>query len=145
MLREDGFVLDDGTTARLGENHYLMTTTTAAAGQVMRHLDFVHQAYCADWQVRFISVTESWAQFAVAGPLAKMLLNALLDERIEDFPFMTHAEVSVEGVKARLFRISFSGEEGYEIAVPTAYGEALFRDLLAKAETLAAVPTGWRR
>ena len=136
MLREDGFVLDDGTTARLGENHYLMTTTTAAAGQVMRHLDFVHQAYCPTWQVRFISVTESWAQFAVAGPLAKMLLNALLDERIEDFPFMTHAEVSVEGVKARLFRISFSGEEGYEIAVPTAYGEALFRDLLAKAETL---------
>ena len=136
MLREDGFVLDDGTTARLDENHYLMTTTTAAAGQVMRHLDFVHQAYCPTWQVRFISVTESWAQFAVAGPLAKMLLNALLDERIEDFPFMTQAEVSVEGVKARLFRISFSGEEGYEIAVPTAYGEALFRDLLAKAETL---------
>ena len=48
MLREDGFVMDDGTTARLGENHYLMTTTTAAAGLVMRHLDFVHQAYCAD-------------------------------------------------------------------------------------------------
>lgn len=136
MLREDGHVMDDGTTARLGENHYLMTTTTAAAGQVMRHLDFVHQAYCADWQVRFISVTESWAQFAVAGPLSKMLLNALLDTRIDDFPFMSCAEVSVEGVKGRLFRISFSGEEGYEIAVPTPYGEALFRDLLAKAETL---------
>ena len=71
MLREDGLVLDDGTSARLGDNHYLMTTTTAAAGLVMRHLDFVHQAFCADWQVRFISVTESWAQFAVAGPKAR--------------------------------------------------------------------------
>ena len=136
MLREDGFVMDDGTTARLAENHYLMTTTTAAAGQVMRHLDFIHQAYCPDFQVRFISVTESWAQFAVAGPLSKMLLNAVLDARLSDFPFMFCGEVSVEGVAARLFRISFSGEEGYEIAVPTPYGEALFRDLLAKAETL---------
>ena len=61
MLREDGLVMDDGTTARLGENHYLMTTTTAGAGLVMRHLDFVHQAFCADWDVRFISVTEAWA------------------------------------------------------------------------------------
>lgn len=136
MLREDGFVMDDGTTARLGENHYLMTTTTAAAGQVMRHLDFIHQAYCPDYHVRFISVTEAWAQFAVAGPLSKMLLNSILDERLADFPFMTTAQVQVEGIKARLFRISFSGEEGYEIAVPTAHGEALFRDLLAKAETL---------
>ena len=136
MLREDGFVLDDGTTARLGEDHYLMTTTTAAAGQVMRHLDFVHQAWCPDWEVRFISVTESWAQFAVAGPMARMLLNALLDEPLRDMPFMACKPVTIEGVKARLFRISFSGEEGYEIAVPTLYGEYLFRDLTAKAETL---------
>ena len=136
MLREDGFVMDDGTTARLAENHYLMTTTTAAAGQVMRHLDFIHQAYCADWQVRFISVTEAWAQFAVAGPLSWRLLNSLLDEGLSDFPFMSCAPVLIEGVKARLFRISFSGEAGYEIAVPTAYGEALFRDLLSRAETL---------
>jgi sarcosine oxidase subunit alpha len=136
MLREDGHVMDDGTTARLGPDHFLMTTTTAAAGQVMRHLDFVHQAYCPDWQVRFISVTEAWAQFAVAGPLARMVLNAVLDAPLRDFPFMACGPVTVEGVKARLFRISFSGEEGYEIAVPTPYGEALFRDLLSKAETL---------
>jgi sarcosine oxidase subunit alpha len=136
MLREDGLIMDDGTTARLGENHYLMTTTTAAAGQVMRHLDFIHQAYCASWDLRFISVTEGWAQFAVAGPLAKMVLNAVLDTRLADFPFMACGPVTVEGTPARLFRISFSGEEGYEIAVPTTYGEALFRDLLSKAETL---------
>ncbi len=142
MLREDGLVMDDGTTARLGENHYLMTTTTAAAGQVIRHLDFVHQAYCADYDLRFISVTEAWAQFAVAGPKAKALLNSLLDQPLGDFPFMSCAEVSVEGVAARLYRISFSGEEGYEIAVPTAYGENLFRDLVARAETLGGGPYG---
>lgn len=141
MLREDGLVLDDGTTARLGENHYLMTTTTAAAGLVMRHLDFVHQAFCADWDVRFISVTEGWAQFAVAGPRARALLATMLD-RAPDLPFMGVTDVRLGGVTARLFRISFSGEEGYEIAVPTRYGEALFRDLLARAETLGGGPYG---
>ncbi|WP_415234328.1 sarcosine oxidase subunit alpha family protein [Pseudorhodobacter sp.] len=133
MLRADGHVLDDGTTARLGENHYLMTTTTAAAGLVMRHLEFVAQAYCADLDVRFVSVTENWAQFAVAGPQAKALLQTLVKV---DLPFMGCAAVSLGSVAARLFRISFSGEQGYEIAVPARYGEAVFRDLLARAETL---------
>ena len=141
ILREDGHVLDDGTTARLGENHYLMTTTTAAAGLVMRHLDFVHQAYCAAWDLRFISVTESWAQFAIAGPKARALLASMLDQG-PSLPFMGMTEVTVQGVSARLFRISFSGEEGYEIAVPARYGEALFRDLLARAETIGGGPYG---
>ena len=142
MLREDGYVLDDGTTARLGENHFLMTTTTAAAGLVMRHLDFIHQTHCIDWDLRFISVTESWAQFAVAGPKSRALLNAVLDQPVADFPFMACGSVTVGGVKARLFRISFSGEEGYEIAVPTRFGESLFRDLVAKAETMGGGPYG---
>ncbi len=141
MLREDGLVLDDGTTARLGENHFLMTTTTAAAGLVMRHMDFVHQAFCADWEVRFISVTESWAQFAVAGPKARALVNSFLETPV-DLPFMGTAPVRIGGVDGRLFRISFSGEEGYELAIPTRYGEALFRDLLARAETLGGGPYG---
>jgi sarcosine oxidase subunit alpha len=141
MLREDGMVLDDGTSARLGEHHFLMTTTTAAAGLVMRHLDFVHQAFCAGWQVRFISVTESWAQFAVAGPKARELLSGYLGQPV-DLPFMGVQPVRVGGVDGRLFRISFSGEEGYEIAVPTRYGEALFRDLVARAETMGGGPYG---
>jgi heterotetrameric sarcosine oxidase alpha subunit len=141
MLREDGHVLDDGTTARLGDNHYLMTTTTAAAGLVMRHLDFVHQAFCATWDVRFVSVTESWAQFAIAGPQSRALLATLLDAPA-DLPFMGVIPISLGGIAARLFRISFSGEEGYEIAVPTRYGEALFRDLLARAETMGGGPYG---
>ena len=140
MLRDDGYVLDDGTTARLGENHYLMTTTTAAAGLVMRHLDFVHQAFCAAWDVRLISVTESWAQFAVAGPMAKHLLQTIAP--MPDLPFMGCAPVVLNGIAARLFRISFSGEVGYELAVPTRYGEAVFRDLVARADTLGGGPYG---
>jgi methylglutamate dehydrogenase subunit C len=140
MLREDGHVLDDGTTARLGDNNFLMTTTTAAAGLVMRHLDFVHQAFCADWDVRFISVTEAWAQFAVAGPMARHLLKTMAD--IPDLPFMGCADITLNGLNARLFRISFSGEVGYELAVPTRYGEAVFRDLVARADTLGGGPYG---
>jgi glycine cleavage system aminomethyltransferase T len=136
MLRADGYVLDDGTTARLSENHFLMTTTTAAAGLVMRHLEFVHQAYCADYDLRFISVTEGFAQFAVAGPRARALVNSVLDRPLGEFPFMAVGSAHIGGVPARVFRISFSGEEGYEIAVPTRYGEALFRDLTSRAELM---------
>lgn len=142
MLREDGFVFDDGTCARLGVDHYLMTTTTAAAGLVMRHLEFIHQTHCATWDLRMISVTESWAQFAVAGPKSKALVNSLLDRPMGDFPFMAVGEVTIGRVPARLFRISFSGEEGYEIAVPTRYGEALFRDLVSRAELMGGGPYG---
>lgn len=136
MLRADGYVLDDGTTARLGDTHFLMTTTTAAAGLVMRHLEFVHQAYCADYDLRMISVTEAFAQFAVAGPRARALVNSTLDRPLGDFPFMAAGAAQIGGVDARVFRISFSGEEGYEIAVPTRYGEALFRDLVSRAELM---------
>ncbi|MCB2129202.1 MAG: sarcosine oxidase subunit alpha family protein [Rhodobacteraceae bacterium] len=138
MLREDGLVMDDGTTACLAEGHYLMTTTTAAAGPVMRHLEFVHQAHCPDWDVQMISVTEQWAQFALAGPLAREVLNSVLESPIDAArpAFLGVIPVRVMGVEARLFRISFSGELGYEIAVPARYGEALYRDLVARAESL---------
>ena len=132
MLREDGYVMDDGTCARLGDHHFLITTTTAAAGQVMRHLDFVHQAFCAGWDVRMISVTESWAQFAVAGPKSREVLGALGIQAA--LPFMGCAPVAFGGVQGRLFRISFSGEEGYEVAVPTRYGASLFAELVRLAE-----------
>ena len=138
MLREDGHVMDDGTTARLGENHYVMTTTTAAAGLVMRHLEFVSQCLRPEWDVEFVSVTEQWAQFAVAGPRARQVLNAILDDPIDNdsFSFMSCGPVRCAGVHARLFRISFSGEAGYEIAVPSRYGDSLFRLLLAHAEAV---------
>jgi sarcosine oxidase subunit alpha len=138
MLREDGHVMDDGTTARLGDGHYLMTTTTAAAGEVMRHLEFASQALVPGWDVRLVSVTEQWAQFAVAGPKARELLNGVLDAPIdgESWPFMSCGAVTIGGVAGRLFRISFSGEHGYEVAVPARFGDALFRELVARAEAM---------
>ncbi len=144
MLREDGHVMDDGTTARLGDTQYLMTTTTAAAGQVMRHLDFVTQVLHPEWDVQFTSVTEQWAQFAIAGPKSRELLNDLLDSDIsnENWPFMSCGAVSVLGVEGRLFRISFSGEQGYELAIPARYGDSLFRLLVARAEALGGGPYG---
>ncbi|MEM9968082.1 MAG: sarcosine oxidase subunit alpha family protein [Pseudomonadota bacterium] len=136
MLREDGHVMDDGTCARLGPQHYLMTTTTAAAGQVMRHLEFVSQCLHPEWRVACSSVTEQWAQFSVAGPKAQTVLNDLLNAPIdgESWPFMACGSVHIGEVAGRLFRISFSGEHAYELAVPSRYGEALFDRLLRAAE-----------
>ncbi|WP_333828709.1 sarcosine oxidase subunit alpha family protein [Pararhodobacter sp.] len=138
MLREDGHVMDDGTCARLEQDHFVITTTTAAAGPVMRHLDFVQQAFCAAHALRFTSVTEQWAQFALAGPKARALLNTLLEHAVdaENFPFMSCGSVRILGVEGRLFRISFSGELGYEIAVPARYGAALFGRLVAEAAAM---------
>ena len=129
MLREDGHVMDDGTTARLGETHFVMTTTTAAAGQVMKHLEFVCQALHPEWDVSLMSVTEQWAQFAVAGPKSRELLDSVLDAPLDDadWPFMACGDVSIAGVPGRLFRISFSGEHAYEVAIPARFGDSLFR------------------
>lgn len=138
MLREDGTVMDDGTCARMGPEHYVMTTTTAAAGDVMRHLEFVTQMLHPDWVVAFTSVTEQWAQFAVAGPKSRELLNGVLDAPLdnESWPFMACGDASVQGVAGRLFRISFSGEHAYEVAVPARYGAALFAELVERAEAM---------
>jgi len=138
MLREDGFVMDDGTCARMGAKHYVVTTTTAAAGQVMRHMEFVLQGLHPEWDVRITSVTEQWAQFAVAGPKARELVNSVLKTPIsnDNFPFMGCGSVRIGAVVARLFRISFSGEHAYEIAVPARFGAALFETLLALAEQM---------
>ncbi|MEO0567204.1 MAG: sarcosine oxidase subunit alpha family protein [Pseudomonadota bacterium] len=144
MLREDGFVMDDGTCARLGEQHYLVTTTTAAAGQVMRHFEFAHQCLRPDWDVRFVSATEQWAQFAIAGPKSLELIGDFLGASfdIANWPFMSCGAVSIGDVSARLFRISFSGEMGWELAVPARFGSALFDALVEGAEALGGGPYG---
>ncbi|MEO0358373.1 MAG: aminomethyltransferase family protein, partial [Pseudomonadota bacterium] len=144
MLREDGHVMDDGTTARLGDDHFVMTTTTAAAGQVMVHLDFVHQCLRSELDVSFISTTEHWAQFAVAGPKSRDVLNAILDRPIDDasLPYMGCGAVQVGGIDARVFRISFSGEHAYEISVPARYGDSLFRVLVDQAKAHGGGPYG---
>jgi len=140
-------VMDDGTTARLGETHYVMTTTTANAVGVFRHLEFCRQCLWPELDVQLISITEQYAQYAVAGPNARRLLEKLLDpgEDIsnEAFPFMACREISIcGGVKARLFRISFSGELAFEIAVPSRYGDAMIRALMTAGEEFGVAPYG---
>ncbi|WP_170398266.1 sarcosine oxidase subunit alpha family protein [Ruegeria arenilitoris] len=147
MLREDGMVMDDGTAARLAEDHFVVTTTTANAVSVYRHMEFVRQCLCPDMDVQLISTTEGWAQYAVAGPNARKLLQKIVDPEFdisnEAFPFMACGNVTVcGGLRARLFRISFSGELAYEIAVPSRYGDALMRRLMAEGEEFDVVPYG---
>jgi len=139
MLREDGIAMDDGTTARLGETHFVMTTTTAKAGPVFRHLEFCRQCLFPAMDVHLISTTDGWAQFSVAGPDARRLLLKVVDSEHdisnEAFPYMACGELTVcGGVRARLFRISFSGELAYEIAVPARYGDSLIRVLADAAK-----------
>ncbi len=144
MLREDGIVFDDGTTARMGQNEYVTTTTTANAVTVFRHLEFCRQVLWPDMDVQLISTTEAWAQFSVAGPNARKLLQKVVDQDISDaaFPYMGAGNITVGGLRARLFRISFSGELAYEIAVPTRYGDAMIRKLVAAGAEFDAVVYG---
>ncbi len=144
MLREDGFAYDDGTTARFSETQFVMTTTTANAGLVMRNLEFARQGLWPDLDVHLTSVTDAWAQVSVAGPQARALLSRLVDLDLSNdaFPFMACAECTVCGVAGRLFRISFSGELAYEVAVPARYGNALAQALMQAGADLGVAPYG---
>lgn len=145
MLREDGIAKDDGTAARLAEDHFVVTTTTANALPVYRHMEFVRQCLFPDMDVQLISTTEAWAQYAVAGPNSRKVLEKIVDQDIsnEAFPFMACANITVcGGLRARLFRISFSGELAYEIAVPTAYGDALIRKIMEAGAEYDITPYG---
>ena len=104
----------------------------------MAHLEFCLQCLWPDLDAQVISVTEEWAQFAVAGPRSRELVNGLLAAPVDNagFPFMACGEAEVCGVAGRLFRISFSGEQAYEVAVPARYGAALFALLTERARGL---------
>ncbi|AGI72696.1 sarcosine oxidase1 subunit alpha [Octadecabacter arcticus 238] len=145
MLREDGIALDDGTAGRLAEDHFVVTTTTANALPVYRHMEFVRQCLFPDMDVQLISTTEAWAQYAVAGPNSRKLLEKIVDQDISNdaFPFMACANITIcGGLRARLFRISFSGELAFEIAVPTAYGDALMRKIMEAGAEFDVTPYG---
>ena len=147
MLREDGLVLDDGTVARLEPDRFIITTTTANAGPVLAHMEFCHQVLWPELDVHFVSVTDRWAQFSLAGPRARDVLAAALDPGCdlsnEAFPYMEAGTASMlGGVGVRLFRISFSGELAYEIAVPAASGEAAIRALIQAGEKFGILPYG---
>jgi len=145
MLREDGIVFDDGTSSRLAEDHYFMTTTTAKAGPVMAHMEFCHQALWPELDVQYVSVTEQWAQMAVAGPKARATLQKLIEEDLSDeaFPYLAARPVTVMGgIRGRLFRISFSGELAYEISVPADYGDAVVRAIMHAGQEFGIEPYG---
>ncbi len=147
MLREDGFAFDDGTTSRLADDRWFMTTTTANAGRVFQHMQFCHQVLWPGLDVQFVSATDQWAQFSVAGPRARDTLAPLVDAPFsianDDFPYMAVAEVTVcGGVPARLYRLSFSGELAYEIGVPARYGDALARALMQAGAPFGIAPYG---
>jgi heterotetrameric sarcosine oxidase alpha subunit len=146
MLREDGFVMDDGTTARLTAGHYVVSTTTANAAAVMQHLEHARQVLWPAMDVQIASVTEQWAQYAIAGPNSRRLLKRLLGTAVDisndRFPYLACTQFRWRGISARLFRISFSGELAYELAVPARYGDAVIRAIMSAGEALGVVPYG---
>lgn len=145
MLREDGLVDDDGTTSRLGDNHFVMTTTTANAVSVMTKLEFYLQAVWPDLRVKVVSVTEQFAAIALAGPNSRKVMQQLVDLDLTDaaFPFMACASCkTVDGVPARLFRISFSGELAYEFNVPSDWGQQVWGRLMALGAADGITPYG---
>jgi sarcosine oxidase subunit alpha len=141
MLRDDGIVMDDGTTWRLADTEYFMTTTTAHAAKVMVWLEELLQTRWTDLKVHVTSVSEQWAGCAVAGPKARAVLEACVEDAAvmahEAFPFMGVIETTLEGaIPCRIARISFSGELAYEAYVPSDYAVALMDRLWAAAEPL---------
>jgi sarcosine oxidase subunit alpha len=145
MLGEDGMVSDDGVTARLGENHYLMTTTTGNAGRVMDWMEDWLQCEWPNLPVFLTSVTTQWATVAVSGPNARALLAGAsegIDLDGEAFPHMSARMGRVAGLPARVFRVSYTGELSYEVNVPASAGLALWQALLAAGEALGVCPIG---
>jgi sarcosine oxidase subunit alpha len=145
MLREDGMVFDDGTTSRLGEHRFLMTTTTANAAAVLEHMEYHAQVTWPDLDVQFCSVTDQWAQIAVAGPNSRKTLAKCIEEPNlgnDAFPFMAVAEARIAGCPVRIFRVSYSGELAYEVAVPASFGERVWTALLAAGKEFDIIPYG---
>jgi sarcosine oxidase subunit alpha len=137
MLREDGIVLDDGTTTRISETQFFMTTTTAQAARVMSHLEFLLQVVWPTLRVTVASVSDQWAAMSVAGPRARDALQAAfahLDLGNDALPFMgvldTEGSGPLDGVALRILRLTFSGELAYEIFTPTHHGLAVWEHVL---------------
>ncbi|MDE2398734.1 MAG: sarcosine oxidase subunit alpha, partial [Burkholderiales bacterium] len=145
MLDENGMVFDDGVTVRLGENHYLMHTTTGGAARVLAWMERWLQTEWPHLKVYLTTVTDHWATTAVAGPRSRDLLKKICrDVDFDDasFPFMSYREATVAGVRARLMRISFSGERCYEVNVPAAQGLAVWKAIQAAGAEFGITPYG---
>lgn len=145
MLRDDGFLFDDGTTWRLSENRYLMTTTTANAGPVMEHLEILLAIAWPDLKVSLASVTDQWAGVAVAGPKSRDLLQKALDDidvSDEALPFMGVRTGRCAGVEVIVARLSFSGERAYEVYSGSNHALIIWEKLLEAGKEFSVEPYG---
>ena len=144
MCGEDGMVMDDGVTACLAPNHFLMTTTTGGAARVLQWLELWHQTEWPELKVFFNSVTDHWATITLSGPESRALLAPLTDIDLSpsNFAFMDWRAGLVCGLPARVFRISFTGELTYEINVNANYGLALWQALMDAGADFALTPYG---
>ena len=145
MLRDDGIVFDDGTTTRLSDTHFFMTTSTAKAADVMSHLEFLLDTAWPDLRVAVTSVSDEWAAMSVAGPQSRRILAAAcpqLDVSNDGLPQMGMLEAEFHGQPLRILRLSYSGERAYEIYVGATAGEALWCHLLDVGEPLGLMPYG---
>jgi sarcosine oxidase subunit alpha len=138
MCGVDGMVLDDGTVIRIAENRFLVTTTTGNAAKVLGWMEEWLQTEWPHLDVFATSVTEHWATIPLVGPRSREVLGRLapdLDVSNDAFGFMTWQDAEVAGIKARVCRISFSGELAYEINVPSWYGLALWEAIADEGAT----------
>ncbi|NDV85836.1 sarcosine oxidase subunit alpha family protein [Aurantimonas aggregata] len=145
LLNEAGFVIDDGIIARFAEDRFHVTTTTGGAPRVLAHMEDYRQTEFPDLAVWTTSITEQFAVIAVQGPKAREIIAPFvegLDISAADFPHMAVAECRFMGVPCRLFRVSFTGEIGYEINVPSDHGRAAWDALRERGRSFGAEPYG---
>ncbi len=144
MCNEQGFLIDDGVVARIDEETWLCHTTSGGADRIHAWMEDWLQCEWWDWQVYTANVTEQYAQVAVVGPNARKLLQVLggMDVSKEALPFMHWADGTLAGLPARVYRISFSGELSYEIAVPASHGAAFWAACNEAGKALGAMPYG---
>jgi sarcosine oxidase subunit alpha len=144
MCGEDGMLFDDGVTACLGDNHFLMTTTTGGAARVYEWLELWAQTEWPDLEVYFNTVTDHWATCTISGPNARKVLEKVtdLDVSNENFKFMDWKAAEVAGVPGRIFRISFTGESSFEINVPAHYGLHVWEALIEAGKEFNITPYG---
>ncbi len=145
LLKEDGFITDDGVSARLAPDRFHLTTTTGGAARVLNMMEDYLQTEWPDLNVWLTSTTEQYAVIALQGPNARKLLEPLvegIDLSAEAFPHMAVREGMICGVPTRLFRVSFTGELGFEINVPSAYGRALWERIMAEGAQYDITPYG---
>ncbi|MGE0853556.1 MAG: sarcosine oxidase subunit alpha family protein [Hyphomicrobiaceae bacterium] len=145
MLREDGYIFDDGVVARLGFGRFHLTTTTGGAARVLQHMEDYLQTEWPQLRVHLTSTTEQYAVIALQGPRSRNLLASLvegIDLSNEAFPHMSVRSGTICGVRGRLFCVSFTGEAGYEINVPADFGLPLWERLMERGRALGITPYG---